>query len=346
VRAFHSRTCEPPAPFTGGGRGRKPPVQGVWWRSGRAPPVTAPPLQVLPGHGQLGRAGCRGDPAWRVAGSQPPHLRIHAEPLAAHQLAHRAGGQDCQAAPAAQQPVGHDLPGRCEAGSGPMRHLPSTSARTCPYAGRVCNPHACISFPPLSPDHCPDAETPEGQACGLVKNLALMTYISVGCASNPVLDFLQVRLPFLCRAAPTLEPCRHQRVLRHGPWSPFHASCGCMPPFPAGVGHRGSGGDLALRHPQGHQDLCERCGKIVRRWLWSAGPAAPARPSTLPCSSYVRRLALPPFMPALVSERRRVGGHPPRPPDAGGDAARDAAPGGHQHRGRRRARHTPAGECV
>ncbi|KAL4856577.1 DNA-directed RNA polymerase II subunit RPB2 [Chlorella vulgaris] len=37
---------------------------------------------------------------------------------------------------------------------------------------------------------CP-AETPEGQACGLVKNLALMTYISVGCASNPVLDFLQ-----------------------------------------------------------------------------------------------------------------------------------------------------------
>lgn len=40
----------------------------------------------------------------------------------------------------------------------------------------------------------PPAETPEGQACGLVKNLALMTYISVGCASNPVLDFLQVRL--------------------------------------------------------------------------------------------------------------------------------------------------------
>ena len=27
---------------------------------------------------------------------------------------------------------------------------------------------------------CP-AETPEGQACGLVKNLALLAYISVGC---------------------------------------------------------------------------------------------------------------------------------------------------------------------
>lgn len=36
---------------------------------------------------------------------------------------------------------------------------------------------------------CP-AETPEGQACGLVKNLALMTYISVGCAVQPVLEFL------------------------------------------------------------------------------------------------------------------------------------------------------------
>jgi DNA-directed RNA polymerase II subunit RPB2 len=37
---------------------------------------------------------------------------------------------------------------------------------------------------------CP-AETPEGQACGLVKNLALMAYISVGSASRPVLDFLE-----------------------------------------------------------------------------------------------------------------------------------------------------------
>ena len=37
---------------------------------------------------------------------------------------------------------------------------------------------------------CP-AETPEGQACGLVKNLALMSYISVGCPSSPVLTFLE-----------------------------------------------------------------------------------------------------------------------------------------------------------
>ena len=37
---------------------------------------------------------------------------------------------------------------------------------------------------------CP-AETPEGQAVGLVKNLALMAYISVGSPSEPVLEFLE-----------------------------------------------------------------------------------------------------------------------------------------------------------
>jgi DNA-directed RNA polymerase II subunit RPB2 len=37
---------------------------------------------------------------------------------------------------------------------------------------------------------CP-AETPEGQACGLVKNLALMSCISVGSQSAPVIEFLE-----------------------------------------------------------------------------------------------------------------------------------------------------------
>lgn len=37
---------------------------------------------------------------------------------------------------------------------------------------------------------CP-AETPEGQACGLTKNLALMAYISVGTPSVPVIEFLE-----------------------------------------------------------------------------------------------------------------------------------------------------------
>lgn len=37
---------------------------------------------------------------------------------------------------------------------------------------------------------CP-AETPEGQACGLVKNLSLMAYISVGSPSAPIVEFLE-----------------------------------------------------------------------------------------------------------------------------------------------------------
>ena len=36
---------------------------------------------------------------------------------------------------------------------------------------------------------CP-AETPEGGAVGLVKNMALMAYISVGSSSAPILDYL------------------------------------------------------------------------------------------------------------------------------------------------------------
>lgn len=47
---------------------------------------------------------------------------------------------------------------------------------------------------------CP-AETPEGQACGLVKNLALMSYISVGCASAPVLEVRMPVAPVLITAA-------------------------------------------------------------------------------------------------------------------------------------------------
>ena len=37
---------------------------------------------------------------------------------------------------------------------------------------------------------CP-AETPEGAACGLVKNLALMSYISVGSPTAPIMEFLE-----------------------------------------------------------------------------------------------------------------------------------------------------------
>jgi len=37
----------------------------------------------------------------------------------------------------------------------------------------------------------PYNSTCRAQACGLVKNLALMVYITVGSAANPILEFLE-----------------------------------------------------------------------------------------------------------------------------------------------------------
>ena len=49
---------------------------------------------------------------------------------------------------------------------------------------------------------CP-AETPEGQACGLVKNLSLMAFVSVGSASKVMTDIL---LDFGTEELSTLDP--------------------------------------------------------------------------------------------------------------------------------------------
>ncbi|KDD76893.1 domain 6 of RNA polymerase Rpb2 [Helicosporidium sp. ATCC 50920] len=68
---------------------------------------------------------------------------------------------------------------------------------------------------------CP-AETPEGQACGLVKNLALMTYVSVGCASAPVLQFLdEWAMEGLEEVAPAVVP-KATKVFVNGVWVGVH----------------------------------------------------------------------------------------------------------------------------
>ncbi|PRW61164.1 DNA-directed RNA polymerase II subunit RPB2 isoform B [Chlorella sorokiniana] len=68
---------------------------------------------------------------------------------------------------------------------------------------------------------CP-AETPEGQACGLVKNLALMTYISVGCPSNPVLDFLsEWATEDLEEISPSVVP-KATKIFVNGVWVGIH----------------------------------------------------------------------------------------------------------------------------
>lgn len=67
---------------------------------------------------------------------------------------------------------------------------------------------------------CP-AETPEGQACGLVKNLALMACISVGSLSAPVIEFLEEwGLESLEENAHSSTPCT--KVFVNGVWMGVH----------------------------------------------------------------------------------------------------------------------------
>lgn len=72
---------------------------------------------------------------------------------------------------------------------------------------------------------CP-AETPEGQACGLVKNLALLTYVSVGCAAQPVLEFLD---EWATEALEDISPsvvARSTKVFVNGAWVGIHRDPG------------------------------------------------------------------------------------------------------------------------
>ncbi|KAI0735010.1 DNA-dependent RNA polymerase II second largest subunit [Earliella scabrosa] len=67
---------------------------------------------------------------------------------------------------------------------------------------------------------CP-AETPEGQACGLVKNLSLMSCISVGTLSAPVIEFLEEwGLESLEENAHASTPCT--KVFVNGVWMGVH----------------------------------------------------------------------------------------------------------------------------
>jgi DNA-directed RNA polymerase II subunit RPB2 len=68
---------------------------------------------------------------------------------------------------------------------------------------------------------CP-AETPEGQACGLVKNLALMSYISVGSSSLPILRFLEEwAMENLEEISPSVVP-QSTKIFLNGTWVGVH----------------------------------------------------------------------------------------------------------------------------
>ena len=70
---------------------------------------------------------------------------------------------------------------------------------------------------------CP-AETPEGQAVGLVKNLSLMAYVSVGCPPMPILEFLEEwsTEPLEDISPETVADASVTKVFVNGTWVGIH----------------------------------------------------------------------------------------------------------------------------
>jgi DNA-directed RNA polymerase II subunit RPB2 len=72
---------------------------------------------------------------------------------------------------------------------------------------------------------CP-AETPEGQACGLVKNLALMCYVTVGTPSDPIIEFMIQRNMEVLEEYEPLRSPNATKVFVNGVWVGVHRDPG------------------------------------------------------------------------------------------------------------------------
>jgi len=68
---------------------------------------------------------------------------------------------------------------------------------------------------------CP-AETPEGQACGLVKNLSLMCYVSVGSPGHPIVEFMTGRGMDLLEEYEPLKAPNATKIFVNGVWLGVH----------------------------------------------------------------------------------------------------------------------------
>ncbi|KAK0865402.1 DNA-dependent RNA polymerase II [Friedmanniomyces endolithicus] len=70
---------------------------------------------------------------------------------------------------------------------------------------------------------CP-AETPEGQACGLVKNLALMCYVSVGTPGTPLIEYMRHRGMELLEEYDAVMNPNATKVFLNGTWVGVHTN--------------------------------------------------------------------------------------------------------------------------
>ena len=98
---------------------------------------------------------------------------------------------------------------------------------------------------------CP-AETPEGQAVGLVKNLSLMALVSVGSPSAPLLEFLEEwTMENLEEISPSVIP-KSTKIFVNGVWVGVHRDpanlVNTLRGLPKEAGHHHRGG-CGARHP-------------------------------------------------------------------------------------------------
>lgn len=72
---------------------------------------------------------------------------------------------------------------------------------------------------------CP-AETPEGAACGLVKNLALMAFVSVGSHTYSLVSMLEDHGTDMINEITTtqMERGKHTKIFVNGNWMGIHTS--------------------------------------------------------------------------------------------------------------------------
>lgn len=123
---------------------------------------------------------------------------------------------------------------------------------------------------------CP-AETPEGQACGLVKNLALMAYISVGSPGKPVQQFLEEWSTSNLLEISASQVAHSTKIFLNGNWVGIHHNPDYLVSTLKDLRRRGDilfEVSLVLDHPARELRIYSDAGRICRPlFLVEQGPA-------------------------------------------------------------------------
>lgn len=113
---------------------------------------------------------------------------------------------------------------------------------------------------------CP-AETPEGQACGLVKNLALMAYISVGSLARPVQLFLEEWSTHNLLEINAGQVSKSTKVFVNGAWFGIHHKADSLAEVLRGLRRKGDINfevSIVMDHSRKELRIYTDAGRICR----------------------------------------------------------------------------------